>query len=105
MGQRVLKQRLIQVGNAENVTKIAHRPTPDEPRSEDLTTLAARAVLATLGAGVVRLHLRVARRVGAVDQSGGGGLPRRPPVPGVAARHLPLRDCHGYSLLDSWGRS
>src|SRR5690606_4909978 len=62
--------------------------------SEDLTTLVARAVLAALAARPVREVLGVAGGVGAVDQGRRHGLPLRTTVTRVAARHLPLRDCH-----------
>ncbi len=67
-------------------------------RSEDLAALAASSVLTALGARVVRLHLGVARGVGAVDDRRRGGLPLRTTVTRVAARHLPLRNGHDLLL-------
>jgi hypothetical protein len=67
-------------------------------RSEDLTTVGAGAVLAARTARTVRQVLLTTGGVRADHEARGDGLPGRTTVPGVAARHLPLRDSH-CSLL------
>ena len=72
--------------------------------SEDLATVGASAVLTAGAARAVREVLGTAGGVGAGHQGGGHGLPLRPAVARVAARHLPLRDSHCY-LLFATGRT
>ncbi len=108
MGQRMLKQFGIEVRDPENLPKRIHGSKSalglgalglSDLGSGDLAAFAARSILTAFGACTVRDVFGIASRVGAVDKHVSSGLPLRTAVTSVAARHLPLRDCHGYSLL------
>ena len=101
--QGALEQLGVERGIAERATRAGRSCQRTGSGSEDLATVGAGAVLAAGAARAVRQVLGTARGVGAGHQGRRDGLPLRTTVARVAARHLPLRDCHCSLLVDRSG--